>query len=164
MFKKANTITSIISLSLFSLFTVFVGYVYRVQAQIDSSEIVALGDGAYGWDFHFKAKTVFFIIAAAILILALISHVLKLIMRKKLVLPILCAALSVASLAFFYVLSTELVIFMFFRIILHIDISNIALLKAVKPTVVIVLLISELTALVFSVLHHINKNNASSVQ
>ena len=164
MFKKANTASSIISLSLFSLFTVFVGYVYRVQAEINSSEIVALGGGAYGWDLHFNAKTVLFIIAALTLILALISHVLKLIMRKKLVFPILCAALSVASLAFFYVLSTELVIFMFFRIVLHIDISNIALLKAVKPTVVIVLLISELTALVFSVLHHINNNNANNAQ
>lgn len=164
MLKKADMATSIISLSLFSLFTVFVGYVYRVQAEVDSSEIVALGGGAYGWDFHFNTKTVFFIIAAVILILALISHVLKLIIRKKLVFPILCATFSVASLTFFYALSTELVIFMFFRIVLHIDISNIALLKAVKPTVVIVLLISELTALVFSVLHHINKDNVNNVQ
>ena len=161
MLKKANKIVSIVSLALYALFTCCAGYVYYNQARYVGSHIVMESDGGFRAEYQFDSKAIVFIIAAAILLAALISHVLKLIKSKKLAFPIICAALSIISLVLFFSLNTDLAWVMFFRYVLHIpfNITTHQFRNTFKLVMVTVILIAEIADLILSVLIHCNTKN-----
>lgn len=150
MLKKYEKIMSITSLSLFTLFAVYAGHVYYKSALYTCS-VIGLAEGVIDAEYQFNAKAIIYIVAAAILLLALITHVLKLIKSNKLVFPIISAAFSIVSLVLLFALNTILSRYMFFRYILHIPDYN--FFRTIEFITVTVVFIFEVAALVISVLH-----------
>ena len=153
MLKITNRIMSIISLFLFALFTAYSGYILYKSIQYSCMKITRLDDGSYSGTYEFSPLSTVFVITAAIILLALIAHVLKLIMSKKLVFSIICTVISELSLVFFLMLNTTLPEFMFLRYVLHIQNRLYTdMFVIIKPIIVILVFVFEIISLILAVL------------
>lgn len=153
MLKITNRIMSIISLFIFALFTVYSGYILYKNIQYCCMKVIMFDDGSFGGIYEFSPQAIVFIISAAIILLALISHILKLIMSKKLVFSIICTVISELSLLFFLKLNTTLAEFMFFRYVLHIiNPLYTDIFVIIKPIIVLLVFVLEIISLILAVL------------
>lgn len=154
MLNRVSKITSIVSLAIYSLFTVLACYVFG-HAALDACYVIKRADdgGFYQELGSFNTQSIIFIVAIVIVIFALVSHILRIIKAQKPVYSIISITLSVISIAFFLTLNTDVRLLMFIKYVLCIPREfDIKLFDVIKPITTMFVLISEITAIIFAVI------------
>lgn len=164
MLKTVNKSLSIATLALYAFFSLYAIYVCYREALYLCGSISLKKSGGFYTEYEFNTQATVFIIAIAIILFALTTHIVKCFLKERLALSITNAVLSLLSLIFFITLNTDLAHVYLFRYVFHISLNgmNITDIHSLKLCVTVIVLVSEITCLAFAAAFHIKKRNESS--
>ena len=158
MYQKAKKITCIVSTFIFGIYAIYAGWCFILHGWRDCLGVKLYEGGKYfALEFEKLTPTAIALFAmCAVFLLALIFHVLQWRTQKHLLLPILSFLFSIVAFVLFLIINTD--VSQYF--ILHYKIPVIPtsqemyLMYWIKYGLISTAFVADLTALIFTVLHH----------